>query len=456
MTAAGDWPRTTRLLPWSFAVFLVVVFLVPSEAVHFNVPLPIDPTPDRFLLAGLALLLALGMLMDRKRFAPGRPVSGFGWAAALLFLTALISVAVNASNLVRIGDFEQSLRQLALLACNGALFYAVAVTLRPTELKPFVNLMVFLVVLMAIGTLWEYRTGANIFYETAAKVFDPVASVAGPGSAFATDGRATTIGPTQSGLGVTSMIAVMLPFALLGLFGARNQWRKVLYIIAIGLLFAACVATFKKSSFVVPLIAMATLGIYRPKVMARIVPMMLVILVLCHGLAPGAIGSVAQQFTGGFFSSGTTVGRTSDYRAISTDLATYPITGRGYGSITPKKADYYRVLDNQYLVELVTVGFVGLAAYMFLMFSGVRLAHLVARRGLTEERRQIGLAAVAGYVAFTVSGLLNDLFTWWEVGYLVFFIAGMCSVAARGAESVAAESPVRAPLPLAARPAHVG
>ncbi len=76
---------------------------------------------------------------------------------------------------------------------------------------------------------------------------------------------------------------------------------------------------------------------------------------LIRGLAPGALGSVTQQFTDGFFSAGTTVGRTSDYEAISPDLATYPFTGRGYGSITPAKSDTYRILDNQYLIELLTL-----------------------------------------------------------------------------------------------------
>jgi hypothetical protein len=341
VTAAGDWPRTSRLLPWSLAVFLVVVFLVPSEAVHFNVPLPVDPTPDRFLLGGIVLVLLISMLASRERFAPNRPASGFSWAAFLFFLVALFSIAVNATHLVRIGDFEQPLRQLALLAFNGALFYTVAVTVRPTELKAFATLMVALVVLMSIGALWEYRSGTNMFYETAADVFGPVASVAGPPTPIGADGRATTQGPTQSGLVLTTMVTLMLPFALLGLFAARNHWRKALYVIAIGLLFAACVATFKKSSFVAPLVAVTTLAFYRPKQILKLTPVFLVILVLCHGLAPGALGSVTGQFTGGFFSTATTDGRTSDYQAISSDLATYPLTGRGYGSITPSKSDYY-------------------------------------------------------------------------------------------------------------------
>jgi hypothetical protein len=456
VTAAGDWPHTTRLLPWSLAVFLVVVFLVPSEAVHLNVPLPVDPTPDRFLLAGIALLLAISMVMSRARFAPGRPASGFSWAALLFFLVALISVAANATHLVRIGDFEQSIRQLALLAFNGVLFYAVAVTLRPTELRAFATLMVVLAVLMATGTLWEYRTTTNIFYDTAAKVFGPVASVAGPGSSFGIDGRVTTMGPTQSGLVLTSMVAVMLPFTLLGLLSARNYWRKALYVIAVGLLFAACVATFKKASFVAPLVAVATLAVYRPKQVARLAPLLLVILVLSHGLAPGALGSVTAQFTNGFFTAGTTVGRTSDYQAISSDLATYPLTGRGYGSITPKKPDYYRVLDNQYLGQLVTLGFVGLASYAFMMFSAMRLAHPVARRAFTDETGRIGLAAMAGFVAFTVSAFLYDLFSYWEVAYLFFFIAGMCSVAASTPAPATAPAPSRAPVQRSWQPSAGG
>ena len=456
MSAAADWPRTTRLLPWSLAMLLVVLFLVPSEAIQFSVPLPIDPTPDRFLFVGIALLLLIGVLMNRERFAPGRPASRFSWAALLLFLTGLISVAVNAAPLTRLGDFEQPIKQLALLGANCALFYVVAVTLRPTELKAFATLMVILAALMAAGTLWEYRTDTNVFYDTAAKVFSPVATVASPAPGFSQDGRANTKGPTQHGLAVTSIVSLVLPFALLGAFAARRHWRRTLYLIAAGLLFAACVATFRKTSFVAPLIAVFMLAVYRPKLIVGLAPVLLVILALSHSLAPGALGSVTQQFTGGFFSSNTTVGRTSDYQAISSDLATYPLTGRGYGSITPAKSDYYRILDNQYLIQLVTVGFVGLAAYIFMMFSAMRLAHPVARRGSSVDRRMIGLAGMAGFVAFTVSGALYDVFSYWEVGYLFFFIVGMCSVAASAPTAVRASTPVRAPVPVRARPAPVG
>jgi hypothetical protein len=53
----------------------------------------------------------------------------------------------------------------------------------------------------------------------------------------------------------------------------------------------------------------------------------------------------------------------------------------------------------------------------------------------------MGLAAVAGFAAFAVTGALFDILSFWEVPYLFVFIAGLCSVA------TTKHAPAPAPLP---------
>jgi hypothetical protein len=214
MSAAGDWPRTTRVLPWSIALLLAVIWLVPSEAITFPLALPIDATPDRLLLLAI-FVLAVATAATRRGSERTPRAAAFGWATLVFVVVAALSVAVNAELLASVGEIDQGTKKLLLLLGNVALFYVVVTTIRPSELRAFVVLTVALGSIAAIGTLWEYRTDYNVFYDRAHDVFGSVATVEGvPGLTI--DGREDTFGPTQHGLAITTMLTFTLPFAVLG------------------------------------------------------------------------------------------------------------------------------------------------------------------------------------------------------------------------------------------------
>jgi O-antigen ligase len=447
MTTAGDWPRTNRLLPWLLAFFLCVLWLVPYEAIQLSVPLPIDPLPDRFILIGIVVAM-LASVFAIRAVKVSRPASGF-WQALLVFaVVALVSLGINAVSAASLGEIDQGTKKVVLLFGNLALFYVVATVIRPTELRAFGILIIALATLAAAGTIWEYRTDYNVFYDLAAKAFGGVASVA-PVPGVTIDGREDTFGPTAHGLAITTMLAFALPFAVLELLRSPTRRRKLLFAIAVGIILTGGLATLRKTSLIAPVAALLTLIAYRPRHMLRLVPLAAVLLVTVHFMAPGALGGVSSQITGDFFGSGTTVGRTSDYEAVQPELATHPIAGRGYGTPDVSRSDTYRILDNQYLAQLVQVGVVGLAVYLALVLAGVLLAHDVIRRARDEDRRTVGLAAAAGFVAFAVASALFDLFSFSQAPYMFMFVAGLCSVAATSpAPSPApAHPPVLEPVP---------
>ena len=111
-------------------------------------------------------------------------------------------------------------------------------------------------------------------------------------------------------------------------------------------------------------------------------------------------------------------------------MATYPLIGRGYGSVTPERLDTYRILDNQYLGQLVQVGYVGLVAYLALILAAFALAHDVIRRAASSALSDFGVAAAAVFATFGVVSALFDVLSFWQAPSLFFFIAGLCSVAA--------------------------
>ena len=102
-----------------------------------------------------------------------------------------------------------------------------------------------------------------------------------------------------------------------------------------------------------------------------------------------------------------------------------PLFGRGFSTFLPS----YRILDNQYLMTILDTGFVGLAAYLFMVLSVVATAHrtILARDRI---RSDTALAAAASAVAFAISTVLFDVLSFPQAPYLFFFVAGLAVVAA--------------------------
>jgi O-antigen ligase len=256
-------------------------------------------------------------------------------------------------------------------------------------------------------------------------------------------------GPTNEPLELAALLAMVLPFAIIGSIDAATRRRRVLYTIAIGLLLAGGVATSRKTSVVAPVGAILLLIAYRPRTIARSMLGLAVVLgVIVHLTSPGALGSVLSQLEPGHLNSVlTTTDRTARYAAVKPDLLTHPLLGRGYESYDPHK---YRILDNEYLGLLITTGLIGVLAYLGIFASIMTAAHRTIR-GPDPRRASLALAAFASVGVIVLASALFDVLSFPHVPYLLLFVAGMI-VALR--EPTPATQPVRragshpAPLPL--------
>ena len=57
----GDWPRTTRVLPWMLAGFIALLWLTPFHQIELSMSTPIDMKLDRLVLPFVALLWVLAL-----------------------------------------------------------------------------------------------------------------------------------------------------------------------------------------------------------------------------------------------------------------------------------------------------------------------------------------------------------------------------------------------------------
>jgi hypothetical protein len=426
-----SWPHTRRPLPWLFAGFLASIFLIPVDAIQLKVHLPFSSDYDRFFVAIICVVWAAGVIMrkrtDRLRLRPR------GWALPVLifFAIAVFSIVLNIGRITNLGELDVAEKRLALLVSMFAVFAVFAVSLRVTELRNFAVLIVVLASLTSLGTIYEQKTGENLFYSTASSVLGPIAEVA-PGPTEAGDnpsdpGRPLISGPTRHALSVASLLGMSVPFAVMFAAMTPSRRRKLLWGLVACLIVAGALVTQRRSGLIVPLVAVISLFAFRPRKMLPLLPWALVACLVGLVLSGGSISAISQLTGNG--DQASTEGRTSDYEAVIPDLLTHPAFGRGYGTLDSIKVDTYRIFDNEYLGELYQVGVIGLLAFLALIVTPVILARKVVRSE-NPFRGPPALAAASGIIAFAVAASLYDILTFPQAPYLFLFLAAMCVTAA--------------------------
>jgi hypothetical protein len=420
-------------MPWLVAGFLAVLFLVPVHAVALNVPAPIDPTLDRFLVAGILAAWCLGRVLGVLRAPHDQPMA-FKVALGVLLAVAILSVLLDVQRIARVGELPLAIKQLAQLGVFVALGAVVATSLRPAELRAFAWLLVGLATLTALSVIYEKRTGFNAPYVWSGSLFSSFATVLPSPTDIHPDPlktpRPNIVGPTDHGLAATTMLSMVLPFAVLLALDAATRRRRVLAAVAAVLMLAAALSTARKTAVLAPIGAVAVLVAYRPRRLVRVAPYALAGLLSIAIIAPGALSTV-RQFNAGFFDTATTQGRTTDYAAIAPDVLAHPILGRGYGTVDIAQADTYRILDNQYLGTLWMTGALGILAYLGVIAAAMALAHRPARGG-RADRALPALAASAACASFFVASALYDLVSFVQAPYMLMVVGGIATVAATG------------------------
>jgi O-antigen ligase len=425
------WPHTRRPLPWLFAALLVMIFLVPFDAMQLKVALPVSSDFDRVLVIAIVAVWGIGIIRASPQTVERlRPA---GWAVGMIafLIVAVASIAFNVERITNLGEWDDAQKHLAVLFSLAAVFAIVTLNLRASELRAFSVLIVLLAVVTAAGTIYEKKTGFNVFYETSSAVFSPIATVAPSPTDInpdpSTTPRPTITGPTRHALSVTSILGMALPFAVVLAAISPVRRRRLLWGLAACLIIAGALITQRKSGAVVPAMALLVLFVLRPRQLLRLAPYGVVALAVALVVTPGIFSTVREL--GQTKEQDSTAGRTSDYPAVIPDVLTRPILGRGFGTLDSERVDTYRIFDNEYLGQLFQVGALGLLAFIALIVTPLFVARSVLRSD-DPVRGPPALAAGAACLAFGVACSLYDILTFPQAPYLFLFMAAMCTCAA--------------------------
>lgn len=433
--ARDAFPHTRRPLPWFLAGFLAMLFFVPIEETELNISLPVDSRIDRF--AVIVLVLAwLWFGGDQRAFVRTRRSKLFVGAACAFLVVAVASLFADAPRIINLGELQLAEKRFALLGSFLILSWFVLTALRFEDVRGFMTYLIGLASLMSIGLLVERHTGYNVFYELSQTILSPIAKVGASPTvihpALGQESRVNVVGPTAHGLAATTMLVIVMPFALMRVLDATSRKSWWLNAVAFALMVAGAMATDRKTALLVPFAVIIYLAFYRPRQVLRLAPLGLVVIVaVIHVASPGSLGTVFSPSS--YLGNKSTTHRANDLAGLAPDLEAHPVLGRGFGTINPEKPSQFRINDNEYLDEAWQGGAVGLLAFAWMILAPVVMARAAIRkRGPTIA--SLSLAASGGCIAFLIACGLFDALSFPQAPYMFFVVAALTTVVAAGPE----------------------
>lgn len=439
-SAIDAFPRTRRPLPWLLAGFMAMLFLVPIDSTEVLIHLPVDSWIDRLAVVGIVLAWIL-LGGDQRALMRTRRSRLFPAAVCVFVALAVLSLLLDASRIVNVNQLSLAEKRFFLLGAFLVMSWFTMTALRFEDLRGFASYLIGLGILMAVGILYERHTGYNVFYGWSAALLKPIATVAAAPTnihpAFGTEGRVVVVGPTQHGLAATTMLVVVMPFALVRVFDARSRRAWLVNAAAFATMLAAAASTDEKTALLVPVAVVAYLAWYRPRHVLRLAPIGLVLLVgMVHLASPGALGTL---FSASTVESSSTNHRLADIEDVTPDVLAHPLFGRGFGTLNIEETNVFRINDNEYIDQIWEVGIVGLLAYVFMIVAPVLIARR-AIRGRDPTVEPLALAASAGCVAYLVVNALFDAMSFPQAPYMFFIVAALTTIAAAGPQGNVAAS----------------
>jgi len=422
--AGGDWPRTTRVMPWMIAGFMLILWLVPFNVIQLTASLPFDLKFDRLVLPILFGTWVLSLAAGGPA-APRLRVTVVHVGIGVFVAAISLGIVLNAHALNQTLEFEMPVKRLVLLLSFALFFLIVASSVRRTEVPAFMKYTLVLSVLTAIGTIWEYRFHYNVFYDLSDKILPGIFQVGTVNSYEVDDiGRAMIRGPAEHPLETVGMLSMAFPIALVGIIHSKERRDRVLYGLAACILLAAAISTYRKSALLAPVSVAVTIAFFRRRELLKLAPLGVVSMVVVHALSPGALGSIVFQLHPDSLGVSTVSDRTADYDAIRPDVWSHLLFGRGYGSYDHVA---YRILDSEILSRLVDSGIIGLLSLVFMLVCIVAGA-----RGLIRSRHPVwappALAVAAAAIAYLVLAFLFDVSSFPHTPYILVTLAGLLAV----------------------------
>lgn len=395
-------------------LYVLLLFLVPSRLVVG--PLGATGTPAN--IVGLLALLWWGT----ARLVPeGEPIRGVQPVrlAVMLFGAAVLASFV-AANLALSDSRELTAATRAVLAAaavSGPCLLAADGISSRARLDSFLRRIVGAVTFVAALGITQFFTGVDIAGAFRLPGLTPNYSFGAVAQrSIFNRVQSTAIHPIEFGV----VLAFTLPLAIY-LVMTAGRGRRLIPGACAAIIACGLPASVSRSA----VLGIITAGImllagWNCRQRLQALKVTLAFLVVVRLGVPGLLGTLRSLFTN-ILSDPSTTGRTDDYSVVGRFIKERPVFGRGMFTFLPGR---YVVLDNQYLLAVVEMGFVGLAALLLLYLIGIFSARGSRRRSTDEATRQLGQALAGGLAAAMVTAATFDSLSFPMATGTVFLLLG--------------------------------
>lgn len=417
------------------ALILVVVLFVPIGRYRLPTSLPFDLELYRVVVALCILVWAASLLVDsRVRLRS----TAFDRPLALIAASVLASEITNPARVNAYG--AHVIKSLTFFLSFILVYYLTATTIRS---RASVEVLLKLVAVSgaAIGgcAVYELRTHYNVFDHLHSVL--PFLSYNGPLSYLTLGGNLRVFGSAQQPIALGAALILILPLAIYFARTCGRHW----WLIALAILLGALASGSRTA--VVMLIAEAIVFLLlKPNETKKLWPALIPAILVVHVALPGTIGGLKAAFfpQGGLIAQQSQFqadydpllagGRIRQIKPMLSEASGKPLFGEGYGTRisgfdTPDRNA--PILDDQWLNNVLDVGFVGLGAWIWLMVRAVRKLFRAARAPSHEDDDWLFAGLAASVVSFAIGMLTFDAFSFTQVTFLFWVILGLSAALLR-------------------------
>jgi hypothetical protein len=423
------------LFRWStlIAVIFLVILLIPMKR-YALLPgaLPIQIEPYRILIGAVAAGWFASLLVERhmkiRRTGLEVPLLGF-------VLAVLISVLANSERVAYLGVSGEVVKKVTFLLSFVVMVYLISsVITRRRELEMLIRVLVFGGAIVAVCSLYESRTGVNVF-DKLHSIFPPLRLekpvVLNAGDDGGRGGRLRVFASAEHPIALSAALAMLFPLAI---YLAKRDGRKLWWFCATVLVLGV-VSTVSRTGITMMVSIFIVYWICKPQSTRRALPALIPLLLVMHVAVPGAVGGLKSAFfpPGGVvaeqqYGAGTRgSGRLADIGPGLAEWRARPFFGQGFATRISDLDDPRHnagILDNQWLGTLLETGALGCGMLLWLFCRAIRrLSRLAKREDSAHGWLLAGLAA--SLTAYCVGMFTFDAFNFFQVTFLAFIFLGL-------------------------------
>lgn len=244
-----------------------------------------------------------------------------------------------------------------------------------------------------------------------------------------------------------SLLVLSISMAASSFLADRSWAKKLVYAVLAGIMLTCLVVTFSRGAWLALALVLVLLGFWLDR---RIIWSMIIVALLTPIVLPSVYDRLAYMTTPEYKASSERGGRIGRWTQSLAYWQNAPATGVGLGRFGgavaarfyPDDAFY---ADNFYLKTGVETGYVGLAAFLFLLVCGLKLARSSLEQVSDDYARILGFGVFAGLVGILGHNAVENVFEVPMMATYFWFFLGLLAALAhtdQAAEDTAAAKPV--------------